>query len=65
MPVPADSLPIRYDFSAARKSLTPRGFESMQPALRAARQELFDDLELWHSGGPIPPEKNMGRILGL
>ena len=38
MPTTADNRPIRYDFSAARGSLAPRGFEALQPALAAAIQ---------------------------
>ncbi|MGE5193226.1 MAG: glucose-6-phosphate isomerase [Deltaproteobacteria bacterium] len=57
MPSTADSRPIRYDFSAARGCLTPRGFEALQPALAAARTELFDDVDLLRSGGKVPPDK--------
>lgn len=57
MTVPTDNPPIRYDFSAACGTLKAGSLEALQPALQAARRELFDDVELWRSGKPVPPEK--------
>ncbi len=57
MAVDSDNRPIRYDFSAARTSLTPRGFEALQPALMAARKELFDDVDLLRNRGTVAPQK--------
>jgi glucose-6-phosphate isomerase len=57
MPAASKDSSIHYDFSGARSSLTPRGYEALQPALAAARKELFDDVELLRSGGPVPPPK--------
>lgn len=48
---------IGYDCSAARLILAPGNFEALQPKLLAARKELFDDVELLHSGQPVPSAK--------
>jgi glucose-6-phosphate isomerase len=57
MPARAQTDPIRYDFSAARGMLGKGQFEALQPALVAARKELFDDIDLLHSGKPVPAVK--------
>jgi glucose-6-phosphate isomerase len=57
MPAPADNRLIRYEFPAARGSLTSQGFDALQPALSAARKELFDDVDLFRSGGAVPPAR--------
>ena len=57
MTTPAQNYSLRYDFSAARRMLGAGQFEALQPTLLAARKELFDDVDLLHSGKPIPQHK--------
>jgi glucose-6-phosphate isomerase len=57
MTTAAPNHPIRYDFSAARGMLGAGKFEALQPALLAARKELFEDVDLLHSGKPVPQNK--------
>lgn len=57
MPAPMQNAPIRYDYSAARGMLGKGQLEALRPALLAARNELFDDVDLLHSGKPVPPGK--------
>jgi glucose-6-phosphate isomerase len=37
--------------------LSPKDLAWISPRLEAARQEVIEDLELWHSRRPAPPEK--------
>ncbi|MCA9057828.1 MAG: glucose-6-phosphate isomerase [Planctomycetaceae bacterium] len=48
---------LSYDPSAAL-SLLPEGrLGHLQASLEAAREETLNDVDLWQSGGSIPPEK--------
>lgn len=57
MTTPAGDSAIRYDFSATGALLKRDQLDALQPALLAARRELFDDVALLHSGKPVPTAK--------
>lgn len=48
---------IRYDATAARKLIPAKSFSELEPKLLAARDEVFTDVALWNSGGPVPAAK--------
>lgn len=48
---------LTYDPTAALNHIPPSRLPELEPRLLAARQELFRDLELFHSGGKVPEEK--------
>jgi glucose-6-phosphate isomerase len=52
--------PLTYDPSGVMipgTGLSPDALAALAPRLEAARREVLDDLRLWHSGGPVPPQK--------
>ena len=48
---------LRYQPAAARKLLPSEHFQELEPELLAARDEAFEDVKLWESGGQIPAHK--------
>jgi glucose-6-phosphate isomerase len=52
--------PISYDPRGAfipQTGLSPNDLADLGPRLNAARDEVLADLELWHSGVSVPPQK--------
>jgi glucose-6-phosphate isomerase len=49
---------IRYVPDAALKLLPAGRVLQLKAAFEAARLETLNDVELWQSGAPVPPEKN-------
>lgn len=49
---------LSYDPSASTKHLADGRLDELQSSIEAARQETLDDVDLWQSGDPIPPEKD-------
>jgi glucose-6-phosphate isomerase len=49
---------LRYDPTAARKLLPSEHFHELEPELLSARDEAFEDVKLWESGGEIPTHKD-------
>ncbi|MCA9070811.1 MAG: glucose-6-phosphate isomerase, partial [Planctomycetaceae bacterium] len=48
---------LRYDATAAKKSLSSDHFQELEPELLAARDETFADVKLWESQGEVPSHK--------
>lgn len=48
---------LRYDATAAKKSLSSDHFQELEPELLAARDETFADVDLWESNGKVPDHK--------
>jgi glucose-6-phosphate isomerase len=48
---------LQYNPAAALKLLPAGRIESLKSDLLKAREETLNDVELWQSGGTIPPEK--------
>ncbi|MFO0426977.1 MAG: glucose-6-phosphate isomerase [Planctomyces sp.] len=49
---------IQYRPDAALRLLPAGRLEQLQSRLEAARLEVLNDVELWQSGNPVPPEKD-------
>ncbi len=49
---------IQYQPQPARQSLSDEQWNNLTPALEAARQEVFQDVELFNSGGAVPADKD-------
>lgn len=52
------SSPIQYQPGPARASIQDEHWDGLTDALEAARKEVFQDVELFNSGGKVPTEKD-------
>ena len=52
-----DTAPLRYDAEAARELLPKGTVEALADDLRAARDEVIADVQLFRSGGDVPERK--------